>query len=417
MQKSLANVCLFSNAHFPHPDGLIVSERRAGNGLDRDHAAGRVVNSPLPADLVRALDWLRARLSEPIELEMLAAVAGVRPRTLEAHFKTFLGATPLAWARRMRLANARRELQRGRAQATVTKVALANGFNQLGRFAVHYRTIFGEAPSETLRRSRCPSRGRIDQVDDEAFRLTWQAMPFVFAIAPRECSEALETLEYARRLAPQYGLPVALAAWCWGQRAAHFSVTPEKDREHGLQLVTQACTLAQNDAFALTLASGALTLAGRLNEADRLLERVLALDPWLPYAWVRRGWASVYMGDPDTAVRELQTALHLAPLGPMRQIVFIGMACAHFASRRYERAVSWARSGTEAFTGAFWADRITVAAAVRAGATTEARRIARRLMHKDPNLTVERARTAWPFPQRFMADLAEGLRAAGVPPR
>jgi hypothetical protein len=101
----------------------------------------------------------------------------------------------------------------------------------------------------------------------------------------------------------------------------------------------------------------------------------------------------------------------------MRQIVFIGMACAHFASRRYERAVSWARSGTEAFAGAFWADRITVAAAVRAGATTEARRIARRLMHKDPNLTVERARTAWPFPQRFMADLAEGLRAAGVPPR
>jgi adenylate cyclase len=370
---------------------------------------------PLPVDLVRALDWLRAHLSEPIDLERLAEVAGVRPRTLEKHFRTFLNATPLGWARRMRLTKARRELERGRTHTTVTKVALANGFNELGRFAGHYRAMFGEAPSATLRSSRL-GRGVVDKVnDDEAFRLTWHAMPYVFAIAPRECSEALETLEKARDLAPQYGLPVALAAWCWGQRAAHFSVTPQQDRKHGLQLVAQAHDLAQNDALALTLASGALTLAHRLDEADRLLERALALDPWLPYAWVRRGWASVYMGDPDAAVRELQIALRLSPLGPMRQITFIGMGCAYFASRQYERAIRWVRSGTEAFAGAFWADRITVAAAVRSGAAAEARRITRRLMRNDPNLTVEKARTAWPFPKSFMADLAEGLGAAGIP--
>jgi AraC-like DNA-binding protein len=372
-------------------------------------------SSPLPGDLVRALDWLRAHLSEPVDLGRLAEVAGVRPRTLERHFRTFLDATPLGWVRRMRLTNARRELERGRAHATVTKVALANGFNELGRFAVHYRAMFGETPSATLHGARGRGRGVIDKVDDEASRLTWQAMPYVFAIAPRECSEALETLENARCLAPQYALPVALAAWCWGQRAAHFSATPQQDRNHGLQLVAKARVLAQNDALALTLASGALTLAHRLEEADRLLERALALDPWLPYAWVRRGWASVYMGDPDAAVRELGIALRLSPLGPMRHISFIGMGCAYFSSRQYERAVRWVRSGTEAFAGAFWADRITVAAAVRSGAAAEARRIARRLMRNDPNLTVEKARTAWPFPKSFMADLAEGLGAVGIP--
>jgi len=85
---------------------------------------------------------------------------------------------------------------------------------------------------------------------------------------------------------------------------ARVTATPEKDRDHGLRLVAHACALAPNDALALTLASGALTLAHRLQEADRLLERVLALDPWLPYAWVRRGWASVYMGDPEAAFRD-----------------------------------------------------------------------------------------------------------------
>ena len=42
----------------------------------------------------RALSWLRGHLSEPIDLELLADVAGVRPRTLETHFKTFLRTTP-----------------------------------------------------------------------------------------------------------------------------------------------------------------------------------------------------------------------------------------------------------------------------------------------------------------------------------
>jgi len=383
---------------------------------DADPLTGDRNPAALPADLVRALDWLRGHLSEPVDLELLASVAGVRPRTLESHFKTFLGTTPLGWLRQTRFANARRALESGRADATVTRIALANGFGQLGRFAVEYRAIFGETPSATLRRSRSLPEGSDELVDDEALRLTWQAIPQAFAIAPRECSEAIETLESVRRLASDYGLPVALLAWCLGQRAAHgFSRMPDEDRNEALQLVARAQTLASNDALALTLASGALTLAHRLAEADHLLERALALDPWLPYVWVRRGWASAYVGDPEAAFRELRIALRLAPVGPMRQIAFIGMGCAHFARERYDRAARWVQSGTEGFPGAVWADRISIAAAVHAGAKAEARRIARRLMRKDPDLTVERAGNAWPFPPAFMARLADGLAIAGVP--
>jgi AraC-like DNA-binding protein len=383
---------------------------------DADRMAADVTPAALPADLVRALDWLGCHLSEPVDLDLLASVAGVRPRTLESHFKTFLGTTPLGWLRRTRFANVRRALERGGDDATVTRIALASGFVQLGRFAAEYRAIFGETPSTTLRRSRSVLEGGDEPIDDEAFRLTWEAIPRVFAIAPRECSEAISTLESAQRLAPDYGLPVALAAWCLGQRAAHgFSAMPEQDRNKALELVARAQTLAPNDALALTLASGALTLAHRLEDADRVLERALALDPWLPYAWVRRGWASTYVGDPEAAFRELGIALRLAPVGPMRQIAFIGMGCAHFACERYERAARWMQSGTDSFPGAVWADRISTAAAVHAGSSAGARRIARRLMRKDPDLTVERARTAWPFPPAFMARLADGLATAGVP--
>jgi AraC-like DNA-binding protein len=380
----------------------------------RETMAGEATASALPADVVRAIGWLRGHLSDPVNLDELAAVAGVRPRTLETHFKAFLGTTPLGWLRRTRFASARRELEAGRANTSVTDVALDRGFNQLGRFAAQYRARFGETPSATLQRSRV--RSGEGEIEDEALRLTWQAMPYVFAIAPRECGEAIATLDAARALAPAYGLPVALTAWCLGQRAAHgFTDSPQQDRDRALQFVAQTRALAPNDALALTLASGALTLAHRVEEADRVLEAALARDPWLPYAWVRRGWASVYMGDPDAAFRELQIALELAPVGPMRQIALIGTGCAHFACGRYDRAARWVQSGTEAFPGAVWADRVSAAAAVHAGAKAEARRIARRLMRKSPDLTVEGAIRAWPFPPAFMARLGDGLASAGVP--
>jgi AraC-like DNA-binding protein/Flp pilus assembly protein TadD len=370
----------------------------------------------LPRDLVRALDWLRSHVHEPVQLETLSVVAGVSPRTLDRHFKQFLGTTPLAWVRRMQLSLARRRLLTADREATVTGIAVASGFSQFGRFAIKYRQQFAESPSQTLKRTKARDDGSPDYIDDEAVRLTWAAVPAAHAVAPRECTVALESLARAQELAPRYVLAKAVAAWCWGQRAAHhFSRTPVEDRARASRLAEDVSVLAQNDAMALTHCSGALVLAHRIAEADRMVERALALDPWNALAWHRRGWLSAYAGDCDGAWREFSTALHLTPFYPLQHTAFIGIGCAHFAASRYDRAARWARSGVQANPGSFWGQRIVVAAAVHAGARAEARRIARRLLRKDPDLTVAMARRAWPFSPDFMARLADGLAIAGVP--
>ena len=370
--------------------------------------------SALPVDLIRALDWLRGHLSEPVELSSVAAVSGVPSRTLERHFRMFLGTTPLGWTRSMRLVRARQALLNAGPEDTVTGVALMNGFCQLGRFAAEYRRTFGELPSKTMQRSKNPT---MDDGDlDEATRLTLLALPFAFAVAPKQCNAALEKLGRSQELGPSYALPKAVAAWCWGQRASHrFSSTPDRDRALSLRLADESYRLAPNDALTLTLGSGALVLAHRLEEADRRLEHALALDPGLAYAWVRRGWMSVYLGDSETAIRELSTALHLMPFEPLRHLSFIGMGCAHFAAGRYDRAVRWVVSGVRASPGSFWAQRVAVAGAAMTGAHSEARRMARQLMRKDPDLTVAEARQAWPFTPMFMSRLGDGLEIAGLP--
>jgi len=49
------------------------------------------------------------------------------------------------------------------------------------------------------------------------------------------------------------------------------------------------------------------------------------------------------------------------------------------------------------------------------GSRSEARRMARQLMRKDPDLTAAEARQAWPFTPMFMSRLGDGLEIAGIP--
>ena len=88
-------------------------------------------------------------------LPMLCAGIGVPPRTLREYCAAYLGCSPLQYSRLRRLNLARSTLLRtDPTVATVAQVARSHGFSELGRFAVAYRSLFGEPPLATLLRSR-----------------------------------------------------------------------------------------------------------------------------------------------------------------------------------------------------------------------------------------------------------------------
>jgi AraC-like DNA-binding protein len=86
-------------------------------------------------------------------LSDICTTVGVTERALQrcCHEQLGIGPGRFLLLRRMHLA--RRRLREADAAATnVTKVATQLGFWELGRFAVAYKSLFGESPSRTLRR-------------------------------------------------------------------------------------------------------------------------------------------------------------------------------------------------------------------------------------------------------------------------
>ena len=101
--------------------------------------------------MARFWQAVEKHVDEAIYLPELCAEIGVADRTLRQCCEEYLGVSPKRYLLLRRLHLARTAL-RSKAATSVTEVATSLGFWELGRFAVTYRGLFGETPSQTLRR-------------------------------------------------------------------------------------------------------------------------------------------------------------------------------------------------------------------------------------------------------------------------
>ncbi|MFF1447406.1 AraC family transcriptional regulator [Streptomyces sp. NPDC058274] len=134
------------------PSSLSESLRRSAR-----HAA-------LPSALRRAMTYCEEHAGEPLSTADIALASRLSVPALRAAFRAHLGTTPLMYLRRVRLDHAHRDLlaiAEGRADGTVTDVALRWGFVHLGRFAAFYKATYGNAPSRTAGVRGYPENARI----------------------------------------------------------------------------------------------------------------------------------------------------------------------------------------------------------------------------------------------------------------
>jgi len=134
LQDAITSAFLYANRHS-------FSER-----LDND------TTDASPQYLRRAEEYLEAHWNEGVTIEKLAEITGHSARAIFKAFRQNRGYSPMAFEKAVRLRHANEMLKVPDPRTTVTGVAFACGFSNLGHFARDYRAMFKELPSETIRR-------------------------------------------------------------------------------------------------------------------------------------------------------------------------------------------------------------------------------------------------------------------------
>src|SRR5271167_1615868 len=103
--------------------------------------------------MTRLEEFFATHHDRPLYLSEICAAANVSENTLRLCCREHLGMGPVRylWLRRMHLARSALLLA-SEGGVTVTSIAMAHGFWELGRFSVAYRGLFGETPLTTIRR-------------------------------------------------------------------------------------------------------------------------------------------------------------------------------------------------------------------------------------------------------------------------
>jgi len=92
------------------------------------------------------MKYIREHISEPLDRETLAAVAGFSIPHFHRVFTAHVGESAISYVRRLRLERAARKLRMG--AVDITEVALAAGYDTHAAFSKAFKQQFGLSPSE-----------------------------------------------------------------------------------------------------------------------------------------------------------------------------------------------------------------------------------------------------------------------------
>lgn len=126
----------------------------AGNRHNYSHLLDGKTPSAAPWQVKRVEEYIEANWDQPITIETLAAITGASGRSLFHAFRQSRGYSPMMFLRQVRLRRAWLMLNSKEAGVSVTDIAYACGFGNLGHFAKYFRTKFGETPSAVLSRTK-----------------------------------------------------------------------------------------------------------------------------------------------------------------------------------------------------------------------------------------------------------------------
>jgi tetratricopeptide (TPR) repeat protein len=247
-----------------------------------------------------------------------------------------------------------------------------------------------------------------------------RSLPCLQHPSNQSLEEMMPLLRHAIELDPEFASAYGLLAQCYAYRRGWGLVlNPDEENAEVARLVRIVLRIGQDDAAALSNTSWAVAYVLRdLPHAQSLVDRALAMNPNLAYAWGTSGWINLWSGNPAVAMEHLTRAMRHDPLhGHHHVSMRTGMAHAHFFLDKYDEAMAWAESILRENSDAHPSLRIFAASAAFANMTDTAREMGARLHAIDPEFRISRLVSyLGPYQKpEFIEKYTQGLRLAGLP--
>ncbi len=245
---------------------------------------------------------------------------------------------------------------------------------------------------------------------------TMRAMPHVWALEKNEASKALDLLDQALAIDPDYPLALSLAGWCHAQRSVYnWAEDIAEAQAKARSLGERAAEISGDDPIILAVLGAIHTFLRNYGTARILLERALSLDPNAAWACSRLGWVENYSDRPHEAITHLERAVRLSPLDPMNFNNYVGLGSAYQLLEDFEKAVMNFERALQERPNAKWIHRNLAPSLLAAGRPEEAKRSFSEMLDAYPGLTVTKYKQAMVFSPASLERMAVYLRRLGLP--
>jgi adenylate cyclase len=249
-----------------------------------------------------------------------------------------------------------------------------------------------------------------------SYDYTMRSMPHVWALEKDQSAKALELLEKALAIDPQYPLALSLAGWCHAQRSVYnWADNIAESRALARSLAERAAEMSGDDSIILAVLGTVHTFVRNHGTARVLLERAVTLDPNAAWAWGRLGWLETYADQPQKAIENFERALRLSPIDPMNFNNYAGIAAAYEVAQESDKALPFYRRALQERPNATWIYRNLSGCLLGAGRIDEAKQAFAVLLRNYPDLTVSKFKNAMVFSPAALERMAENLRKLGLP--
>jgi len=213
-----------------------------------------------------------------------------------------------------------------------------------------------------------------------AHDLYLRAFAAQFPITKERICQALGLLEQAIAIDRHYAPALSSAAICHMRSVVDgWAEEPAISRRKASDLARQALQAGENDPRIFAEAAFVLAYFGEdIGAMIGLVDRALALNPSYARGWLASGALRQWAGQPDLAIKHVETALRLSPRERMGQpLVTMGMA--YFFKRRFDEAAAKLLLSIQDHPGYPYSYRFLAACYAHMGRLDEARAIVARL--------------------------------------